>query len=75
MIEGDSVTLYTNLTEIQNDDTILWLFGPKVSVISQITRKRDLTSFLSLMMGDSETDYWWIKRLDLSLSETPESDT
>ncbi len=45
VIEGDSVTLYTNLTEIQNDDTILWLFGPKVSVISQITRKRDLTSF------------------------------
>ncbi len=45
VIEGDSVTLYTNLTEIQNDDTILWLFGPKDSIISQITRKRDLTSF------------------------------
>lgn len=45
VIEGDSVTLYTNLTEIQNDDTILWLFGPKDSVISQITRKHDLTSF------------------------------
>ncbi len=61
VIEGDSVTLYTNLTEIQNDDTILWLFGHKDSVISQITRKHDLT--------------WWIKRLDLSPSETPESDT
>ncbi|XP_026054558.1 uncharacterized protein LOC113040420 isoform X2 [Carassius auratus] len=45
VIEGDSVTLYTNLAEIQNDDTILWLFGPKDSVISQITRKQDLTSF------------------------------
>uniref|UniRef100_A0A8C2JFV6 Immunoglobulin V-set domain-containing protein n=1 Tax=Cyprinus carpio TaxID=7962 RepID=A0A8C2JFV6_CYPCA len=45
VIEGDSVTLYTNLAEIQNDDTILWLFGPKDSVISQITRKHDLTSF------------------------------
>ncbi|XP_059424994.1 uncharacterized protein LOC132159489 [Carassius carassius] len=45
VIEGDSVTLYTNLAEIQNDDTILWLFGPKDSVISHITRKQDLTSF------------------------------
>ncbi|XP_058618149.1 uncharacterized protein LOC131531425 isoform X2 [Onychostoma macrolepis] len=45
VIEGDSVTLYTNLTELQNDDTILWLFGPKDSVISQITRKHNLTSF------------------------------
>ncbi|XP_058615930.1 uncharacterized protein LOC131529935 isoform X2 [Onychostoma macrolepis] len=44
-MEGDSFTLHTNLSEIQNDDTILWLFGPKESVISQITRKSDLTSF------------------------------
>ncbi|CAM4659318.1 unnamed protein product [Leuciscus chuanchicus] len=43
-MEGDSVTLHTNLTDIRNDDTILWLFGPKDSVISQITRKRDLNS-------------------------------
>ncbi|XP_056092778.1 uncharacterized protein LOC130071891 [Rhinichthys klamathensis goyatoka] len=43
VMEGDSVTLHTNLTEIRNDDTILWLFGPKDSVISQITRKDDLT--------------------------------
>ncbi|XP_073699632.1 uncharacterized protein [Garra rufa] len=45
VIEGDSVTLQTNLTEVLNDDTILWLFGPKDSVISQITRKDGLTSF------------------------------
>lgn len=45
VMEGDYVTLDTNLTEIQNDDTILWLFGPKDSIISQITRKHDLTSF------------------------------
>ncbi|XP_051727198.1 uncharacterized protein LOC127500240 isoform X2 [Ctenopharyngodon idella] len=44
-MEGDSITLHTDITEIQNDDTILWLFGPKDSVISQITRKADLTSF------------------------------
>ncbi|XDV23419.1 hypothetical protein PO909_027998, partial [Leuciscus waleckii] len=44
VMEGDSVTLHTNLTEVLNDDTILWLFGPKESVISQITRKGDLNS-------------------------------
>ncbi|XP_048024601.1 uncharacterized protein LOC125254174 [Megalobrama amblycephala] len=44
VMEGDSVTLHTNLTEVQNDDTILWLFGPKDSILSQITRKSDLTS-------------------------------
>uniref|UniRef100_A0A8C1RC90 Immunoglobulin domain-containing protein n=1 Tax=Cyprinus carpio TaxID=7962 RepID=A0A8C1RC90_CYPCA len=45
VMEGDSVTLHTNLTEIQNDDTILWMFGPEDSVVSQITRKAGLTSF------------------------------
>ncbi|XP_073699631.1 uncharacterized protein [Garra rufa] len=44
-MEGDSVTLHTDLSEIQNDDTILWMFGPKDSVVSQITRKAGLTSF------------------------------
>ncbi|XP_026137274.1 uncharacterized protein LOC113114616 [Carassius auratus] len=42
--EGDSVILHTNLSEILNDDTILWEFGPKESLISTITRKSDLTS-------------------------------
>ncbi|XDV23400.1 hypothetical protein PO909_027982 [Leuciscus waleckii] len=45
VMEGDPVTLHTDLSEIQNDDTILWMFGPKGFVISQITRKNDLTSF------------------------------
>ncbi|XP_052431997.1 uncharacterized protein LOC127972502 [Carassius gibelio] len=44
VMEGDSVILHTNLSEILNDDTILWGFGPKESVISTITRKNDLTS-------------------------------
>ncbi|CAM4659276.1 unnamed protein product [Leuciscus chuanchicus] len=43
VMEGDSVTLHTNLTEILKDDTILWLFGPKDSLLSQITRMVDLT--------------------------------
>ncbi|XP_052446631.1 uncharacterized protein LOC127988122 [Carassius gibelio] len=43
--EGDAVTLQSDLSEILNDDTILWMFGPKDSLISQIRRKDDLTSF------------------------------
>uniref|UniRef100_A0A8C2K7Y9 Ig-like domain-containing protein n=1 Tax=Cyprinus carpio TaxID=7962 RepID=A0A8C2K7Y9_CYPCA len=27
--EGDSVTLNTDVTEVQRDDQILWMFGPK----------------------------------------------
>ncbi|XP_073691679.1 uncharacterized protein [Garra rufa] len=45
-MEGDSVTLHTNLSELLNDDTILWMFGHKDSLISQVKRKHDLTSFL-----------------------------
>lgn len=45
VMEGDSVTLHTNLTEIQNDDTILWMFGPTDFLISQIKRHNHLTSF------------------------------
>ncbi|XP_059369709.1 uncharacterized protein LOC132107629 isoform X2 [Carassius carassius] len=45
VMEGDPVILHTNLSVILNDDTILWGFGPKESVISTITRKSDLTSF------------------------------
>ncbi|ROJ73025.1 hypothetical protein DPX16_1209 [Anabarilius grahami] len=43
VMEGDSVTLLTNLTELMNDDTILWLFGPKDLLISQMRRKDDFT--------------------------------
>ncbi|KAK9967279.1 hypothetical protein ABG768_001686 [Culter alburnus] len=45
VVEGDSVTLHTGISELLNDDTILWMFGPKDSLISQIRRKDDLTSF------------------------------
>ncbi|XP_043078847.1 uncharacterized protein LOC122327498 isoform X2 [Puntigrus tetrazona] len=44
--EGDSVTLQSDLSEILNDDTILWMFGRKDALISQIRREDDLTSFL-----------------------------
>ncbi|XP_067270844.1 uncharacterized protein [Pseudorasbora parva] len=45
VMKGDSVTLHTNLSEILNDDTILWMFGPKNDLISQIECKGGSTSF------------------------------
>ncbi|XP_067270843.1 uncharacterized protein [Pseudorasbora parva] len=46
-MEGGSVNLATNLTEIQNDDTILWMFGAKDFLISHLTRKQGLTTFFA----------------------------
>ncbi|XP_051764524.1 SLAM family member 5-like isoform X8 [Ctenopharyngodon idella] len=38
VIEGDSVTLYSDVTEIQKADLILWTFGPDSTRIAQINR-------------------------------------
>ncbi|XP_067253063.1 SLAM family member 5-like [Chanodichthys erythropterus] len=38
-MEGDSVTLYTDLTEIHEDDDILWKYGAENSLIAKIKKK------------------------------------
>ncbi|XP_048038153.1 SLAM family member 5-like [Megalobrama amblycephala] len=38
VMEGDSVTLYTDLTEIHEDDEILWKYGAENSLIAEISR-------------------------------------
>ncbi|XP_067254935.1 CD48 antigen-like [Chanodichthys erythropterus] len=38
-MEGDSVTLYTGITEIHEDEDILWRFGAEKSLIAKINRK------------------------------------
>ncbi|XP_051977491.1 natural killer cell receptor 2B4-like [Xyrauchen texanus] len=45
VLEGDSVSLHTNITEIQRDDQILWRFGPENpdTVIAEIIKRADLT--------------------------------
>ncbi|XP_056614629.1 SLAM family member 9-like [Triplophysa dalaica] len=40
VMEGDSVTLHTNLTHIQTDDHILWMFGPQETRIAEIHTQR-----------------------------------
>nr|XP_055074168.1 uncharacterized protein LOC129453811 [Misgurnus anguillicaudatus] len=39
VMEGDSVTLHTDITEIQRDDQILWMFGPRETRIAEIYKK------------------------------------
>ncbi|XP_056613887.1 uncharacterized protein LOC130429382 isoform X1 [Triplophysa dalaica] len=38
-MEGDSVTLHTNLTHIQENDHILWIFGPQETCIAESYKK------------------------------------
>uniref|UniRef100_A0A8C1NJM3 Immunoglobulin domain-containing protein n=1 Tax=Cyprinus carpio TaxID=7962 RepID=A0A8C1NJM3_CYPCA len=38
VVEGDSVTLNTTITEIPEEDDILWKFGAEKSLIAQIYR-------------------------------------
>uniref|UniRef100_A0A8C2L2W4 Ig-like domain-containing protein n=1 Tax=Cyprinus carpio TaxID=7962 RepID=A0A8C2L2W4_CYPCA len=42
--EGDSVTLNSGLTEIQNDDLITWTFGHSETLIAQILKEAQLFS-------------------------------
>ncbi|XP_073669656.1 uncharacterized protein [Paramisgurnus dabryanus] len=44
VMEGDSVTLHTDITEIKTDDLILWSFGPQKSLIAKINREANIIS-------------------------------
>ncbi|XP_073717527.1 uncharacterized protein [Misgurnus anguillicaudatus] len=39
VMEGDSVTLYTDITDIQTDDQIVWMFGPREIRIAEIYKE------------------------------------
>uniref|UniRef100_A0A673KB12 Immunoglobulin subtype domain-containing protein n=1 Tax=Sinocyclocheilus rhinocerous TaxID=307959 RepID=A0A673KB12_9TELE len=55
-MEGDSVTLHTDLTEIQNDDTILWMCGPKGFIyFPEAVGETDGVKSVSVMEGDPVT--------------------
>ncbi|CAM4274365.1 unnamed protein product [Leuciscus chuanchicus] len=42
VMEGDSVTLHTDVTQIHSDDLILWTFGSKATHIARINRAREI---------------------------------
>ncbi|XP_026119922.1 CD48 antigen-like [Carassius auratus] len=50
--EGDSVSLHTDVTEVQRDDQILWMFGPKETRIAEIYRKNISTYHCNRTFGD-----------------------
>nr|XP_055073572.1 uncharacterized protein LOC129453370 [Misgurnus anguillicaudatus] len=43
VMEGDSVTLQTDITDIQTDQQILWVFGPKGTTLAQIIKQANLS--------------------------------
>ncbi len=44
MMEGDSVTLHTDLTEIQQADDIMWTFAAEKSFIARIKKQQQIFS-------------------------------
>uniref|UniRef100_A0A8C1NNF6 Ig-like domain-containing protein n=1 Tax=Cyprinus carpio TaxID=7962 RepID=A0A8C1NNF6_CYPCA len=44
VMEGDSVTLNTNLTEIHDADDILWKFGAESTLLAKISREKQIFS-------------------------------
>ncbi|XP_051550713.1 uncharacterized protein LOC127438844 [Myxocyprinus asiaticus] len=55
VMEGDSITLHTGLTEIQKDDTILWIFGPPDTRIADIY-KQNITIYDEKFRGIFQLD-------------------
>uniref|UniRef100_A0A8C1LAS9 Ig-like domain-containing protein n=1 Tax=Cyprinus carpio TaxID=7962 RepID=A0A8C1LAS9_CYPCA len=51
VMEGDSVTLNTNVTEIHEDDDVLWKFGAEKSLIAEISREDQIFSTFNVPDG------------------------
>uniref|UniRef100_A0A8C1ZLZ4 Ig-like domain-containing protein n=1 Tax=Cyprinus carpio TaxID=7962 RepID=A0A8C1ZLZ4_CYPCA len=47
VMEGDSVTLHADDTDIQRKDLIMWKFGPKDFLIAQIDRKNNMMTIFN----------------------------
>ncbi len=45
MMEGDSVTLHTGVTEIHEGDDILWTFGAEKYFIAKIKKQQQISTF------------------------------
>ncbi|XP_067271128.1 CD48 antigen-like [Pseudorasbora parva] len=66
--EGDSVTLNTDVTEVQRDDQILWVFGPQETRIAEIHRQNihiddSNTAFEKKLQIDNQTGSLTIRNI------------
>ncbi|XP_077082126.1 uncharacterized protein LOC143735768 isoform X2 [Siphateles boraxobius] len=41
VMEGDSIVIYSDLTEMKDDDEIQWTFGDKMTLIAEINKRAD----------------------------------
>ncbi|XP_051765475.1 SLAM family member 9-like isoform X2 [Ctenopharyngodon idella] len=51
VMEGDSVTLNTGLTELHEDDDILWKYGAENSLIAKISKEKQIFSTHDVLDG------------------------
>ncbi|XP_059415098.1 uncharacterized protein LOC132149706, partial [Carassius carassius] len=51
VLEGDSVTLHTNITEIHNVDLVMWMYGAQRSIIAKLNGKNQMISFYDVDDG------------------------
>ncbi len=71
MMEGDSVTLKTNATEVQQADDILWKFGANKSLIAKMKKQQQIFSTFNCTDGrfrdrlklDNQTGYLTITNI------------
>ncbi|XP_077083225.1 SLAM family member 5-like [Siphateles boraxobius] len=51
VMEGDSVTLNTDVTEIHEDDDILWKFGAEKFLIAKMNKKKQISTYDNVADG------------------------
>ncbi|XP_056614284.1 SLAM family member 5-like [Triplophysa dalaica] len=75
VIEGDSVTLYSGITDIHRDDLILWTFGAKNSHLAKINRLQkeifhdgDVGRFRERLHMDDQTGSLTITNISIDLT-------
>ncbi|XP_051745169.1 uncharacterized protein LOC127509898 isoform X2 [Ctenopharyngodon idella] len=51
ILEGDSITLHTNLTEIHEVDLMMWMYGAQKSIIAKLSGKNLMISYYDVDDG------------------------
>ncbi|XP_065099375.1 uncharacterized protein [Paramisgurnus dabryanus] len=65
VMEGESVRLPTDLTDKQNDDQILWMFGPEDSIITKFHKKKKSNGTDDKLRLNDGVDLRFKNKLDL----------